>query len=145
MEHDNVNHPKHYTEGFAPVNIECIDITRHMGFCLGNAFKYVWRAGKKGGKEKAVEDLEKAKWYIREGRLEKAGEAAQAVFRLIPEPPFEFENVGEPDMYGNGKFRITSLEFVRYQLLQEIVSPYDGKDLQYYMGLFKRFFEENSK
>ena len=57
MEHDNVNHPKHYTKGFAPVNIECIDITRHMDFCLGNAFKYVWRAGKKGGKKKALEDL----------------------------------------------------------------------------------------
>ena len=94
MEHDNVNHPKHYMEGFAPVNIECIDITRHMSFCLGNAFKYVWRAGKKGGKEKAIEDLEKAKWYLIEAsrqnergmcsKYEVEGmRAARAVFGLL--------------------------------------------------------------
>lgn len=49
---DAVNHPRHYTEGFAPVSIECIDITRHMPFTVGNAFKYVWRAGKKAVRRK---------------------------------------------------------------------------------------------
>ena len=58
---DNVNHPKHYTSH--PSGIECIQITRHMGFNLGNAFKYIWRAGLK---DNAVEDLEKALWYIRD-------------------------------------------------------------------------------
>lgn len=93
MEHDNVNHPKHYMEGFAPVNIECIDITRHMDFCLGNAFKYVWRAGKKGGKKKALEDLDKALWYldlcsksVKWGPREATAEGAKAVFRLIKYP-----------------------------------------------------------
>ena len=61
---DVVNHPKHYTSGFETKPIECIDITRHMSFCTGNAFKYVWRAGKKGGKDKELEDLKKALWYI---------------------------------------------------------------------------------
>jgi hypothetical protein len=56
---DNVNHPKHYTSH--PSGIECIQITRHMGFNLGNAFKYIWRADLK---DNAVEDLEKALWYI---------------------------------------------------------------------------------
>jgi Protein of unknwon function (DUF3310) len=57
---DNVNNPKHYTSH--PSGIDCIQITEHMGFCLGNAIKYVWRADLKGD---AIEDLEKAVWYIR--------------------------------------------------------------------------------
>ena len=57
--HDAVNHPKHYTEH--PSGIECIQITEHMGFCLGNAVKYIWRADLKND---AIEDLRKARWYI---------------------------------------------------------------------------------
>ena len=56
---DNVNNPKHYTSH--PSGIDCIQITEHMGFCLGNAIKYVWRADLK---EDAIEDLQKAVWYI---------------------------------------------------------------------------------
>lgn len=56
---DPVNHPAHYTEH--PSGIECIQITEHMGFNLGNAVKYIWRADLKGS---AIEDLEKARWYI---------------------------------------------------------------------------------
>lgn len=84
---DAVNHPRHYTEGFAPVTIECIDITRHMPFTVGNAFKYVWRAGKKGGPEKTLEDLRKALWYIRDAvQHDRIADypAALAVFNLIP-------------------------------------------------------------
>ena len=56
---DSVEHPKHYTEH--PSGIECIQITEHLNFCLGNAMKYLWRAGLKNDK---VEDLKKASWYI---------------------------------------------------------------------------------
>ena len=56
---DAVNHPKHYTEH--PSGVECIQITEHMNFCLGNAVKYIWRADLK---HDAIEDLEKAIWYI---------------------------------------------------------------------------------
>lgn len=56
---DPVNHPKHYT--CHPSGVECIQIARHMGFNLGNAMKYIWRADLKG---KAVEDLEKAVFYL---------------------------------------------------------------------------------
>ena len=59
---DIINHPAHYTGVIA--EIECIDIARHLNFQLGNAFKYVWRAGKKGGKGKEIEDLKKALWYL---------------------------------------------------------------------------------
>lgn len=56
---DMVNRPPHYTNH--PSGVECIQITEHYGFCVGNAIKYLWRAGLKGD---AVEDLKKAKWYI---------------------------------------------------------------------------------
>lgn len=57
---DTVNHPTHYTSH--PSGLECIQVTEHMGFCLGNAVKYIWRADLKGD---AIEDLRKAEWYIR--------------------------------------------------------------------------------
>lgn len=56
---DLVNHPPHYTDH--PSGIECIQITEHMNFCLGNVIKYVWRAGRKGD---PVQDLEKARFYL---------------------------------------------------------------------------------
>jgi len=56
---DNIDHPKHYTEH--PSGVECIQITEHMGFNLGNALKYIWRCDLKGD---AIEDLRKAIWYI---------------------------------------------------------------------------------
>ena len=59
--HDPVNRPAHYTDG----KIEVIDYIedKRLGFCLGNAVKYISRAGKKDP-QKEVEDLEKAVWYI---------------------------------------------------------------------------------
>ena len=60
---DAVNHPRHYTAD--PSGIECIEITRWRNFNIGNAIKYLWRAGlKEGGGAKRIEDLKKARWYI---------------------------------------------------------------------------------
>ena len=64
---DKVNSPSHYTGH--PSGIECIDITEHYDFCVGNAIKYLWRAGLKkeagvSDKEKEIEDLKKAAYYI---------------------------------------------------------------------------------
>lgn len=56
---DMVNHPPHYTSH--PSGVEAIQITRWMGFNLGNAVKYIWRADLKGN---SVEDLRKAAFYI---------------------------------------------------------------------------------
>jgi len=56
---DNINHPAHYTQGRIEV-IEYIE-DQKMGYCLGNAIKYISRARFKG---KYKEDLEKAAWYI---------------------------------------------------------------------------------
>ena len=62
---DPVNHPSHYTSSPAKCKcgqgVECIQITEHMGFNLGNAFKYIWRADLK---DNTIEDLEKAQWYL---------------------------------------------------------------------------------
>ena len=55
-----VDHPPHYTSH--PSGIEAIQITEHMNFCVGNAMKYLWRAGLKS--ESPIEDLQKAQWYI---------------------------------------------------------------------------------
>lgn len=57
--YDNVNHPLHYVNH--PSGIECIQITRHMNFNLGNAIKYIWRADMKGNK---IQDLKKAVFYL---------------------------------------------------------------------------------
>ena len=58
---DNVNHPDHYTDG----NIEVIDFIedKKLGYHLGNAIKYISRAGKKDP-DKYIEDLQKAVWYL---------------------------------------------------------------------------------
>ena len=56
---DRVNHPPHYKAH--PSGIECIQITEYMGFNLGNAVKYIWRADLK---DAPIEDLEKARWYV---------------------------------------------------------------------------------
>ena len=58
---DNVNHPDHYNHG----KIEVIDFIedKELGFHLGNAVKYISRAGRKNS-DKTVEDLRKAVWYI---------------------------------------------------------------------------------
>ena len=71
MTHDPVNHPKHYTGH--PSGVECIQVTEHMNFCLGNAVKYIWRAGLKS--DNPAEDLRKARWYIDRELKRIAGES----------------------------------------------------------------------
>ena len=56
---DLVSHPPHYTAH--PSGVECIQITEHMGFNLGNAIKYIWRADLKAD---PIEDLRKAAFYV---------------------------------------------------------------------------------
>lgn len=67
MKEDKVNHPNWYTSH--PSGIECINITEHYDFCIGNAIKYLWRSGLKQEEgydniEKEIEDLKKSIWYI---------------------------------------------------------------------------------
>jgi hypothetical protein len=85
---DPVRAPRHFTSN--PSGIECIEVTQHMNFCLGNAMKYIWRADLKG---KPIEDLRKAIWYVereialreRDAAASAAGAAART--RLNPGAP----------------------------------------------------------
>jgi hypothetical protein len=67
-QHDPVNHPSHYTAH--PTGVECIDIVETFSFNIGNAVKYLWRAGLK---DATLVDLKKARWYVEREiqRLEK--------------------------------------------------------------------------
>ena len=102
---DAVNHPAHYAPIFEARQIECIEIARYLDFCRGNAFKYVWRAGLKGEPEKAIEDCEKAKFYMN-CALEKGDTlTALAIFRIIQIPD-----------------EGASIERIKYNVLREILT-----------------------
>jgi hypothetical protein len=58
-ERERVNHPAHYNEH--PSGVECVTIAEAFSFNVGNAVKYLWRAGLKGDR---IEDFEKARWYV---------------------------------------------------------------------------------
>ena len=78
---DAVNHPSHYTDG----KIEVIDFIedKGLGFCLGNAVKYIARAGKKDA-TKEIEDLQKAVWYI-ERRIVELEKESNCDIEDLPE------------------------------------------------------------
>jgi hypothetical protein len=62
-----INHPSHYNSH--PSGVECITIAQHHTFNVGNAIKYLWRAGLKPvdgeiGAEAAIQDLRKAVFYL---------------------------------------------------------------------------------
>ena len=77
---DKINHPKHYCSH--PSGVECIQVTEHMNFNLGNVVKYCWRTDHKNG----LEDLKKARWYLEREitRLEVQNQAKTET----PTPPF---------------------------------------------------------
>lgn len=59
--HEQVDHPRHYNQH--PSGIEAIEIIEHLPFNLGNAVKYIWRAGLKAS-SKPLRDLQSAQWYV---------------------------------------------------------------------------------
>lgn len=72
---DDVNHPSHYASESGLEAIEVIEAFFHGNAFLANTFKYIARAGKKGGEAKRLEDLKKARWYLeREIKREEARE-----------------------------------------------------------------------
>lgn len=75
---DMVNKPPHYKDASG---IECKEITCHreMPFSLGNAIKYLYRAGSKGD---LLEDLKKAEWYLRVAYLNSEAVPVEVVRRL---------------------------------------------------------------
>lgn len=76
-EQDDVNHPSHYASESGLEAIEVIEAFFHGNAFLANTFKYIARAGKKGGEAKRLEDLRKARWYLeREIKREEAREGS---------------------------------------------------------------------
>lgn len=122
MPHDSVNHPKHYTAH--PSKVECIQITEHMGFCLGNAVKYIWRADLKND---ALEDLKKAVWYIQ--REIKRRENMPRSYRQ------EYDNYqGKPEQVKKRMARNRA----RYKMLKEgKVTKGDGMDVAHVKAIDK--------
>lgn len=87
---DAVDHPAHYGgESNLYEAIKVIEAWR-LNFSLGNAVKYIARAGKKPGSSKA-EDLKKAQWYLKRA-LFKLGEAEPPKTPKRAEPPQGVEN-----------------------------------------------------
>lgn len=75
VQRDEVNHPSHYASESGLEAIEVIEAFFHGNAFLANTFKYIARAGKKGGEAKRLEDLRKARWYLeREIKREEARE-----------------------------------------------------------------------
>ena len=86
---NQVDHPAHYTAH--PSGVEVIEITEQMGFCLGNAFKYLARAGLKGD---LLTDLRKALWYIEREARRELGSVATRPWNTVP---IEKWAAAEPD------------------------------------------------
>lgn len=80
-EHDPVNNPRHYQSHKS--GVECIQITEHMNFNLGNCLKYVWRADLKND---AIEDLRKARFYLDREIALRLREAAKPVTTRSDDP-----------------------------------------------------------
>ncbi len=82
-DYEEIDHPEHYNQH--PAGIECIDVVEEFGFNIGNAIKYLWRAGLKPGVD-SDKDLAKAKWYIdrEEMRLEMQKARVQTDVQEIP-------------------------------------------------------------
>lgn len=70
-----VNHPSHYN--LHPSGVEAIDVVEHFNFNIGNAVKYLWRAGLKSGDP--IKDLKKAAWYV-EREIERLREQSASKF-----------------------------------------------------------------
>jgi hypothetical protein len=92
---DRIN-PNHYKSH--PSGVECITITEHMGFNLGNVIKYTWRADLKNG----LEDLEKATWYlereIAKRKKQEEKEKQDAVFAVPTPSPGAWAPLSESEM-----------------------------------------------
>jgi len=88
---DMVNHPPHYTGH--PSGVECIEVAEHLPFCLGNAFKYLFRRDAKGN---PVENIEKAIWYVNRhnetypAKAELPADAREALGEIVVHEPHPF-------------------------------------------------------
>lgn len=103
---DEIN-PKHYKSD--PSGVECIEITEHRDFCIGNAIKYLWRAGLKVSTipvADEITDLKKAIWYIERKikALEARAETPQASDNITRRRPVIIESPYSGDVVRNKRY-----------------------------------------
>ncbi|WP_437418198.1 DUF3310 domain-containing protein [Stutzerimonas chloritidismutans] len=114
-EADMVNHPPHYTGH--PSGVECIEVAEHLPFCLGNAFKYLFRRDAKGN---PLENIEKAIWYVNRHnetypeKPELPEDAREALGMVVVHEPHPFSTamllIASPSQCGGYDACITMLE-----------------------------------
>lgn len=128
--------PVYYKEH--PSGVECIDIARHYCFSIGNAIKYLWRAGLK--KEigihdtaKEIEDLNKAIWYIqdrikqlKEIQKQSVDDIADGVSDLLLDPTSHKEPCVEDSNFWDNTVR--DYAHKEYKRLKKIQQEYDEKE-----------------
>ncbi len=112
---DMVNHPPHYTGH--PSGVECIEVAEHLPFCLGNAFKYLFRRDAKGN---PLENIEKAIWYVNRhnetypAKPELPEDAREALGMVVVHEPHPFSTamllIASPSQCGGYDACITMLE-----------------------------------
>ena len=81
---ETVNHPPHYNAH--PTGVEAIDICEHFNYNVGNAIKYLWRAGLKGD---VIEDLRKAEWFVHREIERREKEAVKSIRKSTDVPSLE--------------------------------------------------------
>jgi flavodoxin len=123
MTDDVVNHPSHYTHY---KGVEVIEITREMNFNLGNAVKYIARAGLKDP-SKEIEDLQKAIFYVKD-------ELARGV---SPKDPDELESE-----WGDKVYELASQMSTYRQEAVEYICMGSASSLQYAFNFLDREIEE---
>lgn len=131
---DNVNHPSHYTDG----NIEVIDFIedKKLNYHLGNAVKYISRAGKKDP-EKYTEDLQKAVWYLqreidRKRWPPKLGLAKESYILLNEIKPSNYKLMVEMPSWRSNRVSIPFKYSAKglQELLGTGVTPSDGSEFE---------------
>lgn len=124
---DMVNSPPHYRN--SPSGVECIQVTEHMNFCVGNAVKYLWRCGDKGD---ALEDLKKARWYVdREiARVEAERAKAPKEFPKVESPIIPYDKDWDPFIVLEDHYIANTYDVARADAAKQVyVRMNDGKNL----------------
>ena len=106
-----VNHPSHHNNH--PSGIECQQVTRHLSFNRGNAFKYIFRHRDKGA---PAQDLQKALWYIRDeikhkGKIVNPNEyRRRALLKILDATPETWEALCYLSLCAAGTFALKTAE-----------------------------------
>lgn len=133
-ENDNVNHPSHYTDGKYEV-IQFIE-DYHLPYHIGNAVKYISRAGKKD-EDKYIEDLKKAEWYIFRWHNYQLGDQGRLVYS---ECRPDNNRIYVEDYCKDKKLGFDLTKVINYIVLAEYYTAY--QELHKYIGYLEELGHE---